>query len=147
MLADRRRGALLSYKGYLFARNRTRGNKTYWRCIDTSCSVFMHTTVVQMVHGATVGHVDIKKEPPSHSHPPCDESIQRREMVKDMIALVQADPCASLRSSYDSVTAQSSCGSAYVMDEAVPTLTSVQSLRQQRRSECFPPITRADVDV
>jgi len=54
---------------------------------------------------ATINHFDIKKEPPSHSHPPCDESIQRREVVKDMIALVQADPCASLRSSYDSVTA------------------------------------------
>jgi len=101
-----------------------------------------------MVHGATVDHVDIKKEPPSHSHPRCDESIQRREMVKDMIALVQADPCTSLRSSHDNDTAQSSRASVSVMDTAVSTVTSVQSLLQWRRSQCFPPIprTRADVD-
>jgi len=70
-------------------------------------------------------------------------------MVKEMIALVQADPCASLRSSYDSVTAQSLRDSAQVMDEAVQTFTSVQSLLQRHRSECFSPIsrTRADVDV
>jgi len=70
-------------------------------------------------------------------------------MVKDMIALVQADPCASLRSFYDSVTAQSSRGSVQVMDEAVQTFTSVQSLLQRHRSKCFSPIpsVRADVDV
>jgi hypothetical protein len=35
------------------------------------------------------------------------------------------------------------------MDEAVPNFTSVQSILQRHRSECFPPIsgTREDVDV
>jgi len=35
------------------------------------------------------------------------------------------------------------------MDKAVQTFTSVHSLLQRRRSECFPPMprTRADVDV
>jgi len=33
------------------------------------------------------------------------------------------------------------------MDEVVPTFTSVQSLLQRLRSECFPPIPRTRVDL
>jgi hypothetical protein len=148
VLGNRKRGALLTYKGYLFARNQMRGNKIYWRCIDKGCSTFMHTTVIPLVCGATVSRANIRKEPSRHCHPPCDASIQRRDVMKRMLDIVEADPCAPVRSAYDNITASSS-GSAQILTEAIPNFLSVATILRRRRGECFPPIpaTLADVDV
>jgi len=34
VLANRRTGMLLSYRGHLYAKNRQRADKLYWRCSD-----------------------------------------------------------------------------------------------------------------
>lgn len=144
---DRKRGVVLGYKGYLFARNQTRGNKIYWRCVENYCSVFMHTSAVPLVIGTTVVPANILKEPADHCHQPCDASIQRRQIVRRMLDIVEADPCAPVRSAYDNVTAGLSGGLAQDMDEAIPTFASVATTLRRRRSECFPPVPRTIADV
>lgn len=142
VLADRKRGNLLSYQGYLFARNRTRTDKIYWRCVDKSCAVFMHTPVFVAIPGAAI---NVTKEPSGHCHPPSDVSIQRREMIHEMLNIVHADPCAPIRSAYDQVTAGRSAAHRPFADEAVPTFSSLETILRRRRSEAFPP-TPASID-
>ena len=47
-IADRRRGLLLAYKGYLFSRKRMCETRMYWRCIDNRCGVFVHVFKVSL---------------------------------------------------------------------------------------------------
>jgi FLYWCH zinc finger domain len=145
-LADRKRGSLLSYQGYLFARNRTRSNKIYWRCVDMSCAVFIHTPAFVAILGATSNGM---REPSGHCHPPSDSSIQRREMVQEMLNIVHADPCAPIRSAYDQATAGRAAAHRPFADEAVPIFSSLETILRRRRSEAFPPtsITIDDVEI
>jgi len=120
VLGDRKSNFLLAYKGYLFARNRTRPTKMYWRCIEKPCGVFLHTNVFAV---AVDANVVIRREPGNHRHPPCDSSIVRRDMAHRMINIVQADPCAPVRSAYDSVTASQPSLSA----DSIPSFSVLES--------------------
>jgi len=138
VLAERKRGYLLAYNGYLFARNRTRERKIYWCCIDNTCGAFLHTNAVLLRADA---NVHVLNKPPNHAHPQCDPSIARRGMVGEMINLVQADPCAAVRRAYDQVTANAAVA------DAVPSFPYIESLLRRRRGECFPPIPATQHDV
>lgn len=133
VLANRKRGMLLSYRGFLFAKNRSRKDKSYWRCVDNTCSVFLHANVFPQQPNA---NINVLKEPQPHNHPPCDASIARRDMLQQMINVVQADPCGAVLSAYNSVTANAS-----LMPDAVPAFGAVEFVASQthgmfpRRSE------------
>jgi len=143
VLANRRSGTLLSYRGYLYAKNRSRADKMYWRCSDKTCGVFVHTNIVPNVPGSSV---NILKEPTLHQHPPCDASIERREMVRQMIHVVQADPCAPVRAAYDYITAGTN-QTHDLLDDAVPSFDSVATVLRRKRSVCFPPVPRNIANV
>lgn len=142
VLGERKRGYLLAFQGFLFARNRTRNEKIYWRCIDSTCCAFLHTNAVPVCVDA---NIRVLSKPPNHAHPPSDSSITRRDLVRDMVSRVQADPCAPVRNAYDIVTANAPAVSA----DAVPSFAFVENLLRRRRGECFPAIpgTLGDVNI
>ena len=133
VLGNRKSSFLLAYKGYLFARNRTRPTKMYRRCVEKPCGVFLHTNVFAV---SVDTNVVIRQEAGNHRHPPCDSSIVRRDLVHRMINVVQADPCAPVRSAYNSVTASQPLLSA----DSIPSFSLLDSKLLRRRAECFLPI-------
>jgi hypothetical protein len=137
VLARSRKGMLLAYNDYLFSRNRKYKNTLYWRCVEKTCSVFLHASVFVQPN------VDIPllREPLAHNHQPCPEDIQERHVIAQMIDVVSKDPCAPVRNAYDIVTAGPS-----VTDATFP-FSSVVSLLNRRRSEFFPPIPEGLLDV
>jgi FLYWCH zinc finger domain/MULE transposase domain len=145
VMGNRRRGMLLSFRGYLFAKNRSRNDTTYWRCVESACSVMMHTNVFPQDPTAN-GNIVVKKEPPTHNHAACDASIARRDMIREMIDVVQADPCATVMSAYNNVTSKSQHAH---LPESIPTFVAVESILRRRRSECFPDVPHqlSDVDI
>jgi hypothetical protein len=145
VMGNRKRGLLLSFKGYLFSKNRERIEKTYWRCIESTCAVMMHTNVFVKERNRHVNIV-VLKEPPRHSHAPCDASIAQRDMIQEMIDVVEADPCGTITSAYNIVTTRSHNAR---MPQSVPTFGAVESVLRRRRRECFPEIPHqlADVDI
>ena len=140
-IGDRRGGLLLSYKGYLFSRNRTRATRMYWRCIEHTCGTFVHTNVFAVSTDAA--DIRILREPTGHSHRPCDSSIMRREMVRDMLNIVHGDPCAPVRAAYDQVTGNQ----AFAHADDVPTFSALQDRLRRRRQQSFPPVPRRLQDV
>jgi len=130
---ERRSGTLLSYERFLFARNIQRVNKVYWRCAEKSCGVFMHTNVIPNIPASCA---TVLREPSNHLHPPCDSSIQHREMLLQMTDVVQADPCAPVHAAYDNVTANT------CHEDAVLAFHVVATILRRKRSICFPPVPR-----
>lgn len=132
ILGNRKSGLLLSHIGYIYARNRKRGDKMYWRCIEPSCGVFLHTNVFQVSVGSTTNVVNI---PGRHNHREEDASISRREITEEMLGVVQADPCAAVRAAYDNVLAN--CTSSSV--QSIPSFQQIQNRLRRKRQTCFPP--------
>jgi len=84
---SRRNGFLLNFKGYLFAKNRVRGSKVYWRCTYAPCSAFIQTSVVTLAVG---NQADVISAPPNHRHaPPGDDYNERMRVTSEMISVVQ----------------------------------------------------------
>jgi len=141
VMADRRRGHLLAYKGYMYSRNRAREDKLYWRCINKTCGAFVHTNVFAV--SADAVNIRVLREPFQHGHRPQDSSILRRQLTERMASTVEADPCAPLRRAYDDVTARHTAAPA----DAVPPFHAVASRLARRRANCFPPVPSQLADV
>lgn len=139
ILGRRRGGFLLAYGGYTYEKNQTSARKLYWRCSNLSCSVTVHTNVFSVELGA---NVVVLKEPTQHQHQPADDVIARQEMIAVMSNVIDADPCAPIRSAYDSAVANVRYPSNYI-----PTFQSVRYRLRRRRASAFPPVPTTIQDV
>lgn len=139
---NRRNGVLLSYNGYMYARNRIRVNKVYWRCVEPSCGIFLHTGLCSLNVGAVVA---VAKEPTRHSHPQEDLLISEREITQQIVSVVVADPCAPVRAAYDNVVANVGPGSS----QGIPSFAAIERTLRRKRNASFPPLPRVihDVDI
>jgi hypothetical protein len=137
---SRRNGLLLAYSGFMYARNRTRGNKMYWRCIEPSCGIFLHTGLCSVNVGDTVA---VAEKPTRRILPQQDLLIQEREIRQQIIRVVAADPCAPVRAAYDNVLANIGPGSS----QAVPPFASIETTLRRKRNAAFPTLPRDVLDV
>jgi hypothetical protein len=64
--------------GFYYTMVKWRENKMYWRCVEPSCGIFLHTGLFSANVGDTVA---VTREPTPHVHSQQDLSIQEREII------------------------------------------------------------------
>jgi hypothetical protein len=85
--SSRRGGHLLLYGGYLYAKNRSRESKIYWRCNVQSCGVFLQTSLCDIQANS---EVIVTREPSRHCHGPSgDEYYNKVQLLTKITAAVQ----------------------------------------------------------
>jgi hypothetical protein len=76
----RKNGFLLAHNGYVYQKNRTKNDKIYWRCEDSSCNVYLQTSVFEVKLGARVPLLNDPSQ--AHSHRTNDDLIDRQTALQ-----------------------------------------------------------------
>jgi len=84
---NRRGGCLLLYGGNLYAKNRIRNDKIYWRCNVPSCGVFLQTGWCPMQIDS---EVMVTRQPSRHDHATYGDDYQEKvQLLVQMTSAVQ----------------------------------------------------------
>ena len=127
LVRGHKRGVVLSIGGFLFAKDKNKKDKTYWRCTDRgNCSARMTTMQINDI----TDNVIIVSPVPSHAHPPVPAVVCRRTAITAMCSTVDGNPLASVRGAFDAVVCSSSA--EHITD--TPTYNSVRRILNRQRA-------------
>ena len=137
-----RGGRILVVEGYRFQRNKTRGNKIFWRCSRRECRVFIQTNLFDVAAEAPVIH--LRNAVPAHNHAPDTDLIQESVFRDRCRAVITEDPTLAVKRVYNRVSREyRRQGHRFVL----PEFTRVEKLLRRMRQNVFPGIPQAIADV
>ena len=118
------------HNGYRYQKNKTKGDKIYWRCWRKTCNVFIQTVAFNMDE-ANPNIVILNA--PVHNHRDDGDVISTTTVVQRMIRAIEADPTKPIKRVYDEVVRQAAD------NEGIPPFDSVRSQLSRRRAALMPP--------
>lgn len=140
IIDGRRGGRLLAVGGYVYSRNKVRGNIFYWRCCD--CHLMVQTEFFDVNNPPD--EIDVANEN-EHEHPTRDGTINKQVISSRMKDAVKTNPSAPLKRVYDASVAEEERRGNNVDD--VPMFGQIQYQLKRVKSANVPAIPHDVQDV
>ena len=136
---------LLVDDAFVFKKNRSRGQHTYWKCAHTGCNVRIRSNVFDLNDPQPVIMLQNPHNAAAHPHPADHDKVSRITAVTAMQNEIRADPSREVRGVYDQVVAaqhrraaQNAAANPPVVP-VVPNYDSIRSSLNRTRAAVVPP--------
>lgn len=133
----------LCFEGYLFSRNRQRGENLHWRC--RRCTAYLKTKFFPKGEQQPNAPIEIITKTGEHTHPPELEASSKQSLVEEMLRVIREDPSKPVRRVFNDVMERNARNGNNVHLRFEP----IKSELKRERKKHFPPIPRVinDVDI
>lgn len=138
-IANSRGGKALILDNFRYLRNRSRGDRIYWRCARRGCNVWLHTGLLDV--GEEDPAIHVLRPPGQHDHAAEEDLVATTALVQQMLEQVAADPTLPVKRVYDQAVAQAADVGH------MPRFESTKSRLERMRATLMPPIPNTIQEV
>ena len=144
----RRKGKILTYRGFIYQKNKATPNLIHWRCADKNCRVPLKTALFDINDPpANVDVLDYVGDASHHGHGPDIEAVEKIKVVNAMKERVKSNPSAPVKRTFDETISILSQTNDPPNPEDIPLFDEVAQVLRRKKRENVPPIPQTVADV
>ena len=144
----RRKGKILTYRGYIYQKNKITKSAIHWRCADKNCRVPLKTALLD-VHNPpeNINVIEFVADSKHNGHLPEVDTVEKIKVVNAMKERVKLNPSAPVKRTYDDMISTLSQAHNPPNPDDIPLFEEVSQALRRKKRENVPPIPRKVEEV